>query len=234
MKPVRSNVRLPRALLLWWSGWLLCSWALCFGVHGWIMPSSVTFSTASQRLLFSIMLGITLVWPVYRFVGRPARTPRLLALVDWATIFVTTQVALWPLRVPAQWSLERVGLIDASIWSWGLVISAIVALGTSASRHIWRVAAMSACLALCVAAPLLALFNGASSPAVGADSLLEWSPLTAVWRYSGIGQLHTLGDEWTRIAIVATVGIIAWIGVMLLPRTGSSGSRASASRLIPG
>lgn len=214
------QVHVPRALLLWWSGWLLCSWALAFGLRWWLAPSTTTFSTASQRLLFNAMIGITIVWPMYRVVGRTLAAARLLTLMDWLTIFVTFQVALWPLRIPAQWPASRVLLIDATVGAWALLVAAIIALATHLIHPWARAAGMGACLMLTAAAPTIALMRGLSDGDVNRD-WYAWSPLSGVWRASGLQRLDAPGQEWLRIAIILAVAVLAWVGVMLMPRPGS-------------
>ncbi len=210
------QVRLPRALLLWWSLWLLASWFLAFGWRWWIQPSIATYITASQRMMVSVMLGVTVVWPLYRLVLRPSHTPRLLPLVDWLAIFATLQVLLWPMRVPTQWSALEVMLIDLTIFAWGLFYAALIGLGTMGAGRRRRSMVMLTCILLAGAAPAVSLLSG-SVDRTGESGWLHWSPVTSLWVHIGRHSIVIEAAAWWRIVVVAGAAGLAWLGLMLWP-----------------
>lgn len=210
------HVRLPRLLLLWWSLWLLASWFTAFGWRWWIQPSIATYITAAQRMMLSVMLGITIVWPMYRLVLRPSHTPRLLPLVDWLAIFATLQVLLWPMRVPTQWSAMDVLLIDAAIFAWGWLYSGLIGLGMldSARRH--RAAVMILCVLVAAAGPAMAGFT-ASIDSLTSSAWLNWSPITSVWLHVGRNSITIEAAAWWRLATVGAAALLLWLAVVLWP-----------------
>lgn len=223
------HVRLPRFLLLWWSLWLLASWVMAFGWRWWIQPSIGTYITAAQRMMLSVMLGITIVWPLYRLALRPAHTPRLLPLVDWLAIFATLQVLLWPMRVPTQWSAADVLLLDAAIFAWGVLYAGLIALGMldGARRH--RAAVMILCVVVAAAGPALAALT-ASIDNLAASVWLRWSPLTGVWLHVGRNAVAIEAAEWWRLAAIGATALLLWLGVMLWPGRSVSAARPVAPR----
>ncbi len=210
------QVRLPRFLLLWWSLWLLASWFMAFGWRWWIQPSIATYITASQRMMLSVMLGVTIVWPLYRLVLRPSHTPRLLPLVDWVAIFATLQVLLWPMRVPTQWSAVEVLLIDLTIFAWGLLYAALIGFGTMGAGRRRRATVMLLCVLLAVAGPAVALLLG-SIGTTGESLWLHWSPVTSLWVHIGRHSFSVETAAWWRIGVVAGAAALSWIALMLWP-----------------
>lgn len=210
------HVRLPRALLLWWSLWLLASWVMAFGWRWWLQASIATYLTASKRMMFSVMLGITIIWPLYRLVMRPAHTPRLLPLLDWLAVFATLQVLLWPMRVPTQWSAMDVLLIDLTIFAWGLLYAAFIAMGTMGAGRRHRAVMMFVCVFVSVAAPLAA-WASSTLEDVTESAWLHWSPVTTIWMHIGRTSIGIEPQAWQRIVLITAAAMLAWIGLMLWP-----------------
>jgi len=200
-------------LLLWWSLWLLASWIMAFGWRWEITPAMATYMTASKRMMLSVMLGITIIWPLYRLVMRPAHTPRLLPLQDWVAIFATLQMLLWPVRVPTQWSAIEVLLIDITIFAWGLLYAALIAMGAGRRR---RSAVMIVCVLVAAAGPFIALVSGTFQSAAQ-SGWLYWSPVSGPWMLIGRTSIHIEPASWLRIGVVGGAAVLAWVGIMLLP-----------------
>lgn len=210
------HLRLPRALLLWWSLWLLASWVAAFGWRWWLQPSIATYMTATKRMMFSVMLGVTVVWPMYRLVLRPAHSPRLLPLLDWLAIFATLQVLLWPMRVPTQWSAMEVLLIDLTIFVWGLLYAALIAIGTFGAGRRNRSLMMIVCLFIATAAPFAASSAG-SIEAAQSSRWLHWSPLTTLWMQIERTSVTIDPAAWQRIAVIGSAAVLLWVALMLWP-----------------
>ncbi|MCC6908270.1 MAG: hypothetical protein IT430_10050 [Phycisphaerales bacterium] len=210
------HLRLPRALLLWWSLWLLASWITAFGWRWGMQPSIAMYMTASKRMMLSVMLGVTIIWPLYRLVLRPAHTPRLLPLLDWAAIFATLQVLLWPMRVPTQWSALDVLLIDLTIFAWGLLYAALIAIGTAGAGRRHRALMMLVCIAIAAAAPLAAA-TSSTFDTIAQSDWLHWSPITSLWLHISRTTVQIEPQAWQRTAIVAAAALLVWLGLMLWP-----------------
>jgi len=189
---------------------------MAFGWRRWIQPSIATYITASQRMMLSVMLGVTIVWPLYRLVLRPSHTPRLLPLVDWLAIFATLQVLLWPMRVPTQWSAMEVLLIDLTIFAWGLLYAALIGLGTMGAGRRRRSMVMLLCILIAGAGPAIALLTG-SIGNLGDSGWLHWSPVTSLWMHVGGSSIGVDSAAWWRIVAVGFAAVLAWLGLMLWP-----------------
>ena len=226
------HIRLPRALLLWWSLWLLASWIGAFGWRWWMEPSITTYMTASKRMMVSVMLGITIIWPLYRLVLRPAHTPRLLPLLDWLAIFATLQVLLWPMRVPTQWSALEVMLIDLTIFAWGLLYAAFIAMGTIGAGRRHRTIMMIICILFAALGPFMAMTSGTVAT-VAASRWLHWSPITTVWMHIQRDSLTIEPAAWQRIAVLTGAALLLWIGLMLWPASTPTDRDSAAGQRSP-
>ncbi len=181
--------------------------------------------------MLSVMLGITIIWPLYRLVMRPAHTPRLLPLQDWLAIFATLQVLLWPMRVPTQWSAVEVLLIDFTIFGWGLLYAALIALGTMGKGRRNRTVMMIVCLLIAAAGPFVAMVSGTFESASG-SAWLHWSPVTSLWMLIGRTTIHIESAAWQRIGIVTGAAALTWAGLLLLP-VAAAPERRSRQGLSP-
>jgi len=198
---------------------------MAFGWRWGMAPVIATYMTASKRMMLSVMLGITIIWPLYRLVMRPAHTPRLLPLQDWLAIFATLQVLLWPMRVPTQWSAVEVLLIDFTIFGWGLLYAALIAMGTRGVGRRNRTVMMIVCLIIAAAGPFVAMVSGTFESA-SRSAWLHWSPVTSLWMLIGRITIHIEPAAWQRVGIVTSAATLAWIGVMLLPATAAPDRRS--------
>ncbi len=191
---------------------------MAFGWRWWMQPSIATYLTASKRMMFSVMLGITIIWPLYRLVMRPAHTPRLLPLLDWVAIFATLQVLLWPMRVPTQWSATEVLLIDLTIFAWGLLYAALIAMGTMGAGRRHRGIMMVVCVLVAVAAPFAAL-GSSTIDNLTESAWLHWSPVTTIWMHIGRATIGIEPQAWQRVALIAAAAVLTWVALMLWPST---------------
>ena len=89
-----------------------------------------------------------------RLSERPSRAPIRQVLIDFVTIAVLVHVVLWPLRLATSWSIDRMGLIDLFLFSWGLLIAAILAMTIGSRLAIERVAAMISILVIALLGPI--------------------------------------------------------------------------------
>ena len=199
---------------------------MSFGWRWWIGPSIETYVEASRRLLLSVALGFTVVWPMFRLSLRGAPAARLSPALDWLALFGTFQVLLWPLRLPTQWSASQLILLDLTIWCWGLLYASLIAMGLGGTAPRRRTAVMLACLVLTFGAPLVAMLTGRPGMAmIGKDAppaeWLYWSPLTAVWTLGGRTVRTIERPDWMRVAILGTAAALAWLAAFLQPRTSA-------------
>ncbi len=226
-------VRLPRALLLWWSMWLLASWVLAFGTSSPFFSNIRSYELGVQRLSVLLSLGIAIGWPLIRLSGRSRTAPRLVAFVDWLALAGTLQVVLFPMRVSAQWSFTRLLALDGTLVLWALIFGAIIALGTADhtrlvgsefspkdfKRHENRARSqwMVVCLLLVVLGPFLSIIiESPLSIASDHDSeLFFWSPAGAAWMMGRHAMQDPTRMEWIRLGCLGAAAFFMWMGVLL-------------------
>lgn len=221
-RPPGLRIQLPRALLLWWSLWLLLSWGQAFILRHSIAPTSASYATSLRYMLVSIGFGLGIVWPMLRLSLSPAGRARKRSLVDWLALAGTLQVVLWPTRLTTQWSVRRVLMADVLICSWALVIAAFIALGMLDRSVRNRVLWMLVILVLSVGGPMLWLVLSPFRGPGASDELLYWSPISAMWYIGKTSGAPGGSTEIIRAGLVAASGVLLWIGVFLKPNPPDS------------
>lgn len=214
-----GRVRLPRLLLLWWSLWLLASWAQAFVWNRPLAQTPETYATSMRTMLLSVSLGLTVVWPMFRLSMREHHHAGRLAFIDWLALIVTLQVVLWPTRLSTNWTAQRVALVDAVLASWSLLLAGIIALGLRSRAPRSRLYAMFFCLVVVGLGPAVAVSR--SSPTVDPSKIewSYWSPVSAPWVISASArQGIILASDWLRTIIVAAAALLVWAGVLLQSR----------------
>ncbi len=212
---------LPRGLILLGSIWLIVSWMLSIGVQTPLRPSSASYTPGVAVMLLCVMIGLLIGWPLLRLSERPFAQPVRQVALDLLVLVALVQVVVWPLRLVTPWPPLRTAAVDATLAGWLLLVGAIVASAAGSARAGPRIAAMGACVLLCVAAPAAAMFG------LAADSLGQVNPLAGLDRLTGGGAARPSGAEWRSVGLLAVVDLVAWGGLAAvnLARSRASGSR---------
>jgi len=222
-------LHLPRTFLLAWSLWLLASWSQAFFLYLWGPPSNEAYGLAVQYLLFSVGLGTSVLWPMFRLglgaVDRPSRV----AALDAVALIATLQVVVWPMHLLMPWTIEKILALDAFLCIWAGIVGATIAFWLHFDQPWTRSAGMLAALGLSVSAPVLFVLSDQGSLAA-ATELLHWSPVSGAWIMGRRSDATPPAAEWWRIGFLGAAMTLAWIGVALMHRTSDKGLPPVARR----
>lgn len=218
-------IPLPRGLILLSCLWITGSWLENIGIQTPIQPIAEDYSYGLRMLCSSMMIGITLGWPLLRLgVGRfvsPVRQTLLDILVIVSGILVT----VWPLRLLSTWSLEQTMLISGILVNWTILSGAFICLGAGSQNGLFR------------AALIVMLFGliGVGAMLPDAEVLTWWRPLDLMLQ-STLPESAYLQDQVQRTerliigqTLVAAVG--TWLVVLGLKSLGSTSGRATIERV---
>jgi len=204
----------PRPFALLWAMYLLISaGATIFAVRPITVPTQWQFIYACRAMVVMIMIGITVLWPLVRLSQRAPDRRVFSMVIDALIVLVPASVVLAPMTMLTRWPYEIVVGLGASVWAWGLLVAALVLLGTRAQAHTMRALVMVVCLGLGLAGPTLIVLLPMPAGA------LWLSPYTAVFQITasppGLTP-HMTSDEWLRVLgpIAAAVVVLA-LDVML-------------------
>ena len=164
----------------------------------------------------TLMLGITIAWPMSRLLLVRFNAPIRQSLLDCIVLICSVEVTLWPLRLLSEWSVDRTLSITNVLAGWILLMGAFVALGAGARGWPWRILIVLGATALTVCSPLL----------TDGDQLLWWNPVDLTLGVSTIDPNRLFGmSPWPgRTAVVQLLlpVIGAWtfvLGARVLSRT---------------
>jgi len=164
-----------------------------------------------------------------RLSERPSRAPIRQVLIDFVTIAVLVHVVLWPLRLATSWSIDRMGLIDLFLFSWGLLIAAILAMTIGSRLAIERVAAMISILVIALLGPIayfLYLHMNWAMPPIWLDG-----PILGVLRETLGGGLNPDALSWKSTFGVGFAAAAAWVIVILLSVSASKPVKVPSQNL---
>ena len=228
-------IQLPRVLLLWWSLWLLASWAQAFMWRWSLVSSPQSYTAALQNMLLSIGFGLVIVWPLFRLSLPAPESARRLAIVDWFALMGTLQVVIWPTRMTTQWSLPRVLLADVLIAGWALVLAGLLAWALVVSSRWQRIGWMLVVMCIAGLAPLIWLLTGTTQSSAYHDEWLFWSPVSMMWLMGKHAHvLHATSLDWCRAGLIWVVAGLVWLAVWLRPGSTSSIGEGNAVGSVPG
>ena len=121
------------------------------------------------------------------------------------------QVVIWPLRLVTPWSLARTAALDATLVGWTVLGGAVVASAVGSRRDGVRNLAITACLAMCLLGPTLAVIAAIVAPVAG--SAVQWmdiGPLVAVYRLAQGDAAPVTGPQWVVIVMPTAAAGLAW------------------------
>ena len=217
--PTQVRDPLPRGLLTLSGLWVVASLALAFGAAPPMLPLASSYAPPARLALLGMLAGVVVGWPVLRFSMTRRIAPRRGVLLDLAVILGVAQIAIWPLRLLANWSIERTLALDLLVSGWALLAACAVLLGTRSDRgsaHNWATALLLAALAApLLAAPLVfeSLEAFLSSPTVGA-----MQPWVGLYRLADPTERPLTESDWMVAMVPAAAGTAGLIGLLLALR----------------
>ncbi len=222
----------PRLLILCWAIYLLgASGATIMRLPqiGFTEPRFV--QSAARLLVLLIAAGLIALWPMVRLSQASPRRATTAALVDYVALMAPLAAVLWPVTWLGRWDVAVTGALVALLAGWGLVASAIVAIGTRRQPSPARTGWAALMVGLILAAPALATLL----PPIGIPTggLLYASPLTAVHALTTeqIGSRPRMEPlEWWAGIGPACLGLVLWAGALV---TGGGGPDRNANPSPP-
>ena len=220
---------LPRGLVLITTCWIFATWIVCIGIRPPIQPSIASYLPGIRLFIASMAIGLCVAWPMMRLSERPSRAPIRQVLIDFVTIAVLVHGVMWPLRLATSWSIDRMGLIDLFLFSWGLLIAAILAMTIGSRLAIERVAAMISILVIALLGPIayfLYLHMNWAMPPIWLDG-----PILGVLRETLGGGLNPDALSWKSTFGVGFAAAAAWVIVILLSVSASKPVKVPSQNL---
>jgi hypothetical protein len=118
------------------------------------------------------------------------------------------------LRLVTPWSPARTAALDATVTAWTALAAALVASSIASTRAGPRNLAMTGCLSICLAGPMLAWLSVQVSILDRmVPELALIGPLLEVHALSEGGGAPPSGEQWAWIGTVAIAAIAAWSGL---------------------
>ena len=172
---------------------------------------------ASRSMVFSCMIGLMLMWPVFRLCQNSDRTISGESILwDWLCLNMVLQAVIWPLHVTASWSVAQALWLIVALAGWGLLTGLVLLICGGWTSSLGRAAGTVMCLLVIVGEPV------AMTALAGTRLLGPWS-----MRVSPIDTLWALTDRPARVwpmqvLGVALAAIIGWLIVGLVRAVGRS------------
>jgi len=212
---------LPRGLILLGFAWLMVSWAMAMGFQPPLHPSAASYEPGVKMMLLSLMIGITIAWPLYRLSQPPASRPILQTVLDLLVLLAMSQVVIWPLRLVTTWSRLTTAAMDVGLIAWTVLIGAIIASSIGSARRGPRTLAMAACLGLALIVPALAWLGAARGVVNDERSIL--SPLLFMHALAEARGFNPSASAWLHLAVVGAAAMLAWVAVGFAGLKGGRG-----------
>ena len=188
--PAPTPLLVSRPLLLGWCAWLLGCWVVNLvayspqrswvmevdGLMHWRVPGEL-FIPVARGMMVSVGLSLGLIWPVWRLsLSEVQGVGRIVS--DGATLWLVTQVIVWPLRVLVDLSLTDLLSISFTLMAVTVLGGACIAIGRRGTGGAWRAAGAILC-AMVLLGPWVAAY------VTGRNSLARLTPLGSLWSLSG-------------------------------------------------
>ncbi|HAW96567.1 MAG: hypothetical protein CMJ33_10170 [Phycisphaerae bacterium] len=212
----KTSFPLPRGLIMLSCMWITGAWILCMGPRGPLNSMSDDHAEGLRMFSVTLMLGITIAWPMSRLLLRRFTAPIRQSLLDCIVLICSVEVTLWPLRLLSEWSVDRTLSITNILAGWILLMGALVALGAGARGWTCRILIVLGALLLTVCSPLL----------TDAEALQWWNPVDLTLGVSTIDPERLFGmSPWpgrTAVVQLLLAAIGAWtvvLGARILTRS---------------
>ena len=218
-------VPLPRGLILLCCLWITGSWIENIGIRTPIQPIAEDYSYGLRMLCSSMMIGITLGWPLLRLGVSRFISPVRQTFLDILVVISGILVTVWPLRLLSTWSLEQTMLISGILVNWTILSGAIICLGTGSRNGLLR--------ALLIVMLFGLIGVGAMLP--DADALTWWRPLDLMLQItlpeSAYLQEQAKQAELLILGQTLVAAIGTWLIVLGVRSLGSTSGRSTIERV---
>lgn len=206
-----------RHIVLFWCLWLLGSW----GVSLW----RYNLAQASQLMMLAMMVGLILIWPVYRlsenlreYPDDESSRPTLhsVVLLDWFSLLIVCQAVFWPLKIVNAWPWPQALWINGAMAAWSLVAGLMIVWGRS-GRAAWsRVVAMLLCVLITFGAAIwFALWTAVEGTVLPSD-VMQYGPLAGMWV---MAYEPSLKQQWAwqgQTIMAGSVALLGWLGLAVI------------------
>lgn len=206
-----------RHVVLYWCLWLLGSWAVSLWLYN--------LTQASQLMMLATLVGLLLIWPVYRLtdrvrigVGGQQGRPSLhgVVLMDWVSLLIVCQAVFWPLKMVNNWPWQQALWLNAALVSWSLAAGLMIVWGRSV-RGVWaRWVAMLLCILMAFGSPLWLASRMWLEGAVLPSDVMQYGPLAGIWVMS---YKPTFAQQWMwqgQTLLVGVVACVGWMGLAMI------------------
>jgi hypothetical protein len=215
-----AHSAVSRHLLLGWLVWLLISLTVNLAIDS---PLSVwtndTLRPAVRGLTQSIVIGLVLVWPVWRLSQRRDPQPGYQTATDLFVLLLTAQIPLAGMMVWAAWPPRHLLLVDLIVVTYTCASAVLLWLGWRHGGFLARAAAAMGCGAL--------LLAGWAAFALGASpELALWSPNSLLWALAHpLTELPAEQVLWRAAVVGGAAGALWLAGLGLAGRGGAAVNR---------
>lgn len=221
----------PRQFALAWTLFLIATTSFMFLMLG----NGVAFSSSIARyavtgVLYTLMAGILLLWPMTRLAQAPPRDPLMAVVKDILVLVLPLQAILWPQVPLARWSLPLVATIAGwtALWTvaWGACLSVAFAellrRGPDRASPLLRSMVMAALIGVCLL-PALAPWLARLAPGLAgvADVLWSLGPITGLHNLIAPRTTHEtfllpLPEQTVALQRLAAIALLAWVAAIPL------------------
>lgn len=125
---------LPRGLIIIACFWIAGSWLANIGIETPINPIAEDYSYGLKMLCSSLLIGITLGWPLMRLAATRFVRPLRQTALDMTVVVAGVLVTVWPLRLLSSWSIEQTTVITGVLLAWTGIAGGVICLGSSQER----------------------------------------------------------------------------------------------------
>ena len=216
-----NSTPLPRGLIILACFWIAGSWLENIGINTPIQPIAEDYSYGLKMLCSSLLIGITLGWPLMRLVMSRFIKPIRQTLLDMIVVGAGILVTIWPLRLLSSWSVEQTAFITGIMMGWVGIAGGVICIGTSRNRGDVRSALILG----------LFCFIGIGAMLPQPESMHWWRPIDVMLQITLPENTHLLDthpEGATRLlaqTLVAAAGI--WLVVL-----GQAGLRGGSGRAV--
>ncbi len=213
----------PRLLVLCWAIYLLAASGATIMRLPQMGFAEPRFVQSSARLLIVLMaVGLCALWPMVRLSQASPRKPALAAIVDLIALLLPLAAVLWPVTWLGRWDWRVTAGLLAMLSAWGLVMAAVVAMGTRRASGWSRTGWALACGVMLACGPLVAAgLAGVGNTGWG----LYASPLSGVFALTseptGLAPVMTEREWWAALGPLA--GAFALWAIAAVTRSPSRG-----------
>ena len=220
--PTPNRIPLPRGLIILACLWIAGSWLENIGVNTPIQPIADDYSYGLKMLCSSLLIGITLGWPLMRLATSRFIKPIRQTLLDMTVVVAGILVTIWPLRLLSSWSVEQTVFITAVMMCWTIIAGGLICLGTSSDRSGVRSALIL----------VLFCFIGIGAMLPQPNELHWWRPIDVILEITLSKNTHVVDLHPTGAIRILAQTLIAAAGIWLMAISQPRWRRRGSGRAL--